>query len=102
MVYFRQHYGHSVVFVLRAYIERTAGRFDVMSFKATSYHQQEGRRGDNRMDQFQRKGFPLIGVVFFALGAFKLLKGDDWVVWIIIGVLFGGLGAISRRNDKRP
>ena len=54
------------------------------------------------MDQLQKKGFPLIGVVFIVLGAFKLLQGDDWVVWIIIGVLFGGLGAFSRRKDKQP
>jgi hypothetical protein len=54
------------------------------------------------MDQLQEKGFPLIGVIFLALGIFKLLQGDDWVVWIIIGILFGGLGAASRRRDKQP
>jgi len=54
------------------------------------------------MNKIQKKGFPLIGVIFLTLGAFKLLKGDDWVVWIIIGVLFGGLGAFSRRKDKQP
>jgi len=54
------------------------------------------------MDQLQQKGFPLIGVIFLALGVFKLLQGDDWVVWIIIGILFGGLGAVSRRKDKQP
>ncbi len=54
------------------------------------------------MNQVQKKGFPLIGVIFLALGVFKLVQGDDWVVWIIIGVLFGGLGAISWRKDKQP
>ena len=54
------------------------------------------------MDQFQKKGFPLIGMVFLALGVFKFLEGDDWVVWIIIGVLFGGLGAFRQRKDKQP
>jgi hypothetical protein len=54
------------------------------------------------MDQLQQKGFPLIGVIFLALGVFKLLQGDDWVVWIIIGILFGGLGAVSGRKNKRP
>ncbi len=54
------------------------------------------------MDLFQKNGFPLIGVIFLAFGAFKFLQGDDWVVWIIIGVLFGGLGAFSRRKDKQP
>jgi hypothetical protein len=54
------------------------------------------------MDQLQTKGFPLIGAIFLALGVFKFLQGDDWVVWIIIGILFGGLGALSRRKDKQP
>jgi hypothetical protein len=51
------------------------------------------------MVEIQRKGFPLIGVIFLALGVFKLLRGDDWVVWVILGILFGGLGAIRRRKD---
>ena len=54
------------------------------------------------MDQFQKKGFPLIGVIFLVLGVFKFLQGDNWVVWIIIGVLFGGLGAFSRSKDDQP
>jgi hypothetical protein len=54
------------------------------------------------MDQLRGKGFPIIGLIFLALGLFKLLQGDDWVVWIILGVLFGGLGAIGRRKDKQP
>ncbi|HEY0087009.1 MAG TPA: hypothetical protein VGB65_14020 [Allosphingosinicella sp.] len=58
--------------------------------------------GHKRMNQLQKNGFPLIGVIFLALGVFKLLRGDDWVVWIIIGVLFGGLGVVSRRKDRQP
>jgi hypothetical protein len=54
------------------------------------------------MDQLQTKGFPLIGVIFLALGVFEFLQGDDWVVWIILGILLGGLGAVSRRKDKQP
>jgi hypothetical protein len=54
------------------------------------------------MDQLQKKGFPLVGALFLALGVFELLQGDNWVVWIILGVLFGGLGAVSRRKDTRP
>jgi hypothetical protein len=53
------------------------------------------------MNQLQRKGFPLIGVIFLALGVLKLVRGDDWLVWIILGILFGGLSAISRRKDNR-
>jgi hypothetical protein len=58
--------------------------------------------GHDRMHQLQKTGFPLIGVIFLALGVFKFLQGDDWIVWIIIGILFGGLGVVSRRKDKQP
>ncbi len=53
------------------------------------------------MDQLRTKGFPLIGVIFLALGVFRLIQGENWVVWIILGLLFGGLGAFSRRKDKQ-
>ena len=53
------------------------------------------------MGQLQKYGFPLIGVIFLALGVFKFLQGDSWVVWIIIGVLFGGLSAFSQHRDKQ-
>ncbi len=47
------------------------------------------------MGNVQKKGFPFIGAMFLVLGLFKLFTGGDWLVWIIIGVLFGGLGALS-------
>lgn len=53
------------------------------------------------MNQLQKNGFPLIGVIFLALGAFKLLQGGNWVVWIVLGIVFGGLGAVSRLKDKQ-
>ena len=43
-------------------------------------------------------GGSIIGALFLALGVFKLLKGDDWVVWMILGVLFGGLGFFSSKS----
>lgn len=54
------------------------------------------------MGRLQTQGFPLIGVIFLALGVFNLLQGDNWVVWIVIGVLFGGLGALSRHKTRQP
>ena len=54
------------------------------------------------MRQLQEKGFPLIGVLFIALGIFKLIQGESWVVWFILGIVFGGLGIFSRRKDKQP
>jgi len=49
-----------------------------------------------------KKGIAVVGVIFLLLGLFKLLTGGDWVVWIILGVLFGGLSAIGRRKDVDP
>ena len=50
------------------------------------------------MGAVQKKGFPLLGGIFLALGLLKLIRGDDWVVWIILGVLFGGLAIFSRKG----
>ncbi len=44
-----------------------------------------------------KAAFPVLGFVFLALGVIQFLKGDSWVVWIILGILFGAL-AIFRRN----
>jgi hypothetical protein len=41
-------------------------------------------------------------VILTALGLFEFLQGDAWVVWIIIGIVFGGRGAISRHKNKQP
>ena len=50
------------------------------------------------MDGLRKKGFPLIGAIFLALAVIKFLRGDDWIVWVILGVLFGGLGAFARKK----
>jgi len=55
-----------------------------------------------QMRQFLDKGFPLIGVIFLTLGVLKLIQGDSWVVWFILGTVFGGLGMFSRRKGKQP
>ena len=45
-----------------------------------------------------RRGFPAVGVVFLVLALVEFLRGDDWVMWLILGVVFGGLGIFSRSN----
>lgn len=50
------------------------------------------------MDSAKKAGFPLIGAIFLALAVFKFLQGDNWVVWAILGVLFGGLGIFRSRK----
>ena len=41
-------------------------------------------------------GSGLIGLLFLGLGVFKFLQGDGWVVWIILGVLLGGVSAAKK------
>lgn len=53
------------------------------------------------MQEVGKKGFPLIGVIFLALGIVKLMQGDSWVIWIILGVLFGGLSVVSWLKDSQ-
>lgn len=54
------------------------------------------------MNEAAKKGFPLIGVIFLALGIFKLVQGDSWVVWIILGILFGGLSVANWSKGGQP
>ena len=50
------------------------------------------------MSNAPEKSSGVIGAIFIGLAVFKLLKGDDWVVWAILGVLFGGLSFFRRRS----
>lgn len=47
------------------------------------------------MTKATRAGFPLIGVIFLALAALKFVNGGNWVVWALLGFLFGGFGVFS-------
>jgi hypothetical protein len=49
--------------------------------------------------ELTKKGFPLLGAIFLALAFLKLVQGENWVVWAILGVLFGGLGAFSWKRS---
>ena len=47
-----------------------------------------------------KNGLRGIGVLFLAVGLFKFLTGGGWIVWLILGVLFGGFSAT--RHVKGP
>ncbi|MBW8296929.1 hypothetical protein [Sphingopyxis sp.] len=51
------------------------------------------------MNQSVKAGVPIIGIIFLALAVFKFINGDDWVVWAILGFLFGGLGLFTRNRS---
>lgn len=41
-------------------------------------------------------GAGIVGLIFLALGVTNLLQGDSWVVWVLLGVILGGVGAGRR------
>ena len=45
-----------------------------------------------------KKGFPFVGVLFLIVGVIQFLQGDSWVVWAILGFLFGGFGIFTSRK----
>lgn len=51
------------------------------------------------MPRFAAAGVPLIGVIFLLLAVLKFLNGGGWVVWAILGVLFGGLGVFNLKRS---
>lgn len=46
-------------------------------------------------------GGGIVGLVFLAVGALKLVQGGHWIVWIILGLLFGGLPALGKLIGRR-
>ena len=51
------------------------------------------------MNTTQRNGVSFIGALFLGLGAFKFFTGGNWIVWVILGILFGGLGLFARKRS---
>jgi hypothetical protein len=51
------------------------------------------------MPKSVKNGVPIIGVIFLLLGLFKFINGDSWVVWIILGFLFGGFAIFGSNKS---
>ena len=47
-----------------------------------------------------KAGVPIIGVIFLSLAAFKFFTGGGWIVWLILGALFGGFGIFSANRSQ--
>ena len=45
-------------------------------------------------------GIGAVGVLFFGLAVWEFLSGDSWIVWVLLGVLFGGVGAVRQLTGK--
>lgn len=46
-------------------------------------------------------GSGIVGLIFLALAAYNFFRGEHWVVWLILGALFGGFTALGRIMDGR-
>ena len=53
------------------------------------------------MSRAVKTGVPVIGVIFLALALFKFVQGEPWVVWFVLGFLFGGFGIFNRSKGKQ-
>ena len=42
-----------------------------------------------------KAGVPIVGIIFLLLAVFKMVDGGPWVVWAILGFLFGGFGIVN-------
>jgi len=51
------------------------------------------------MPSSAKVGIPVVGVIFLLLALFKFVNGGPWLVWLILGFLFGGFGIF---NLNRP
>ncbi|MBY0306031.1 MAG: hypothetical protein K2W86_12895 [Sphingomonas sp.] len=50
------------------------------------------------MPKYAMAGVPVLGVIFLLLAVMKLINGEAWVVWAILGFLFGGFGVFANRS----
>ncbi len=47
-----------------------------------------------------KKSLPVIGIIFLLLAVLKFLQGGNWVVWLILAILFGALRLLpSSKSD---
>jgi Na+/H+ antiporter NhaC len=47
----------------------------------------------------QTNGIRLLGGVFLGLALYRFLTGESWIVWVILGVMFGGLGLFRGKSE---
>lgn len=53
------------------------------------------------MDKKAQAGGGIAGLIFLALAAFNFFRGENWIVWVILGALFGGFTALGRIINGR-
>jgi Na+/H+ antiporter NhaC len=41
----------------------------------------------------------LLAGVFLGMALYRFLTGESWLVWVILGALFGGLGLLRGKSE---
>ncbi len=48
-----------------------------------------------------RKIVGVVGLMFFAVAVINFVRGENWLVWVILGLLFGGASGVQSLMDRR-
>jgi uncharacterized membrane protein YecN with MAPEG domain len=49
-----------------------------------------------------RKSLPVIGIIFLLLAILKFVQGGNWIVWLILAILFGAMRLIPSSQSTAP
>ena len=53
------------------------------------------------MGREPRKIVGVVGLIFFAVAVINFFRGESWLVWVILGLLFGGASGIQSLMNRR-
>ena len=48
-----------------------------------------------------RKIVGVVGLMFFAVAVFNFFRGENWIVWVILGLLFGGVSGVQSLMNRQ-
>ena len=49
-----------------------------------------------------RKSLPVIGIIFLLLAILKFVQGGNWIVWLILAILFGAMRLLPSSESTAP
>jgi uncharacterized membrane protein YecN with MAPEG domain len=49
-----------------------------------------------------RKSLPVIGIIFLLLAILKFAQGGNWIVWLILAILFGAMRLFPSSQSTAP
>ena len=52
------------------------------------------------MSRAVKRGVPVLGLIFLVLAIAKFTQGEPWVVWAVLGFVFGGFGIFKSNRSE--